>query len=110
VVIEFAVVGDPARTILVRHGLGTSRGQIDYGKPAMAKTEVTVDVKSFGVRPAMSQGSGHAHQEVAINRPLWFSVVKDAGDAAHTNYFLASINKPVAFQRLSRPASGDTDT
>jgi hypothetical protein len=49
----------------------------------MAETEATFEVKSFGVRPAMSQGSGHALQEVAVNRPVWFSVVKDAGDAAH---------------------------
>jgi hypothetical protein len=83
VVIEFAVVGDPARTILVRHGLGTSRGQIDYGKPAMAETEAAFEVKSFGVRSAMSQGSGHTHQKSPVDSPVWLSVVVDTGDTTH---------------------------
>jgi hypothetical protein len=82
-VIEFAVVGDPARTVLVRHGLGTGGGEIDYRKPAMAETEAAVEVKAFGIRPAVSQGSGHAPQKVAVNGPVGFGVMKNSYDTAH---------------------------
>jgi hypothetical protein len=83
VVIELAVVGDPARIVLVRHGLSAGGGEIDDGKPTMAETEVTVEVKPFRIWAAMGQNPSHAHQKVAVNGPVGIGVVEDASNAAH---------------------------
>ena len=83
VVIELAVVRNPAGAVLVGHRLGTGRGKIDDRKPAMAETEAAVEVKAFGIRPAVSQGSGHAPQKVAVNGPVGFGVMKNSYDTAH---------------------------
>jgi hypothetical protein len=40
-------------------------------------------VKPFGVRAAVSEGTGHAHEEAAVNVPVGVRVVEDASDAAH---------------------------
>lgn len=83
VVIELAVVREPACLILVGHRLGSGGRKIHDGKSAMSKTEVAFEVESFSVGPAMSEGASHANEEVAINGPVRFGVVEDACDSAH---------------------------
>jgi hypothetical protein len=82
-VIELAVVDDPALTVLVRHRLIARGGEIHDGKPTMAQPEITVEVKPFGVRSAVGQYSSHSDHKVAVDWSVCLSVMKYACNAAH---------------------------
>jgi hypothetical protein len=84
VVIKLAVVGDPACSVLIRHGLGTGGGEIDNGKPTMAEPEGTINMEAFGVWPAVSQNPSHTDQQIAIYRAIWFCVMENPNYAAHS--------------------------
>lgn len=83
VIIKLAVVCDPTRTVLVRHGLCAGGGKVDNGKPAMAESEASVKMEAFPIRPAVGKGPRHADQQIAVHRVIRFSVMKDSCNSAH---------------------------
>jgi hypothetical protein len=82
-VIEFAVIRNPTRAVGVRHRLPSRRCQIDDGEAAMTESHRSLNKKILVIRPAMREGARHPQEQLTVNWPLWFCVIKDPGDSAH---------------------------
>src|SRR5277367_290507 len=81
VVEDFAVVGNPKRTISVGHGLSAAR-DIENAQAGMGKADFTVEMDAVSVRTAMREGCGHAGQEACVRSSV--THFYHAGNAAHS--------------------------
>jgi hypothetical protein len=83
VVVELAVVGQPAFGSGRCHRLMTGRREIDNRQAAVAEPDGPLDVHSLVVRTSMREHAGHPREQIAIDRSIGVGVVIDAGNAAH---------------------------
>src|SRR5215831_7750841 len=83
VIVEFAVVIDPDRPVLVAHRLTSGLREIDDCQPAMAKAKRAIDVEAFPVGAAVGHLPSHLLEQRAVHRLVGRPVVENSGDAAH---------------------------
>jgi len=83
VVIELAVVGDPAGAVLVGHRLGAGWGEMENCKSPVTEAEIVLDIEALAVRTAVSDGMSHPSEEIPVDRSIRFRIMKNSYDAAH---------------------------
>src|SRR5207253_872193 len=82
-IVEFAVVSDPARSIIAGHRLRTGFGEIHNGQAPMPKSNSVPEKETLGVRAPVTQHPRHSLDQTPVNRPVRISVLKNPRDAAH---------------------------
>ncbi len=80
IVVEFAVVGDPDRIVLVGHGLGAAV-HVDDRQATMAQGHVAGDVKAVAVGAAMGDRGRHAFRNAPVGGPAL--AIHESRNSAH---------------------------
>ena len=81
-VVDFAVVNDPDRAVLVRDGLLTGV-EIDDGEPAVTEHRLPIDVDPVIIRTAVDDQTHHAAHDLCINCGCTGTDCDFSGDPTH---------------------------
>src|SRR3989442_9732256 len=92
VVVNLAVVDDPARFVLVGHGL-LPAGDVDDGEPPVAEADRPLRPEALAVRPSMTEHVTHALEQRLVHG-FARAQVDDADDSTHGWAFRSLPNGP----------------
>src|SRR5437773_3089997 len=99
-IVDLSIEDDAHAAVLVGHGLGAQRGQVNNTKPAMDQPGRAGGPDAPFVRPAMLERSLHRAQDRLGERLL---EINDARYAAHGVWKLTSGSSRALMLRARRP-------
>jgi len=92
VVVDLAVVDDPARLVLVGHGL-LPAGDVDDREPSVTKPDRPLRPEALAVRPPMTEHVTHALEQRLVHGFARIQI-DDADDSTHGWAFRSLPNGP----------------